>query len=212
VESNHAPEGASGVQSRVEPGSNCSPWRKGEDSNLTPREAARIAFQASSVPDGFPFHGLDGRNRTCNLSAPNRALFQIEPHPGVVPVGGRGGPSANRTQCGLLIREPRVTNPSWPEVMSPTAATIAVRTGGLVAAERRAAWAGSHAATTTDPGLKRAPLPIGLRARGTGREDRTLLRLFVRQVLSPESEPRMGQRGRNRTCDLRLPEPTLLPG
>ena len=25
-----------------------------------------------------------------------------------------GGPSANRTQCRLLIREPRVTNPSWP--------------------------------------------------------------------------------------------------
>ena len=31
----------------------------------------------------------------------------------------RGGPSANRTQCELLIREPRVTNPSWPDGTSP---------------------------------------------------------------------------------------------
>lgn len=51
-------------------------------------QAARIAFQASSVPDGLLFHCLGDRNRTCNLSAPNRALFQIELHPGVVRAPG----------------------------------------------------------------------------------------------------------------------------
>jgi len=39
--------------------------------------------------------------------------------------------------------------------------------------------------------------PFG--SRGAGREDRTLLRLLVGQVFSPENEPRMGgQRGRIR--------------
>jgi hypothetical protein len=31
-----------------------------------------------------PFFGLRGRNRTCNLSVPNRALYQIEPRADVV--------------------------------------------------------------------------------------------------------------------------------
>ena len=40
-------------------------------------------------------------------------------------------------------------------------------------------------------GLKLPPLPIGLRSRGAGREDRTLLSLFVRQEPSPDDEPRV---------------------
>lgn len=86
--------------------------------------AARIAFQASSVPDGLLFHGLDGRNRTCNLSAPNRALYQIEPHPGVVPLGTQWAICESNDRTDSLIRESRVTNPSWPVVVSPTAAAI----------------------------------------------------------------------------------------
>lgn len=107
--------------------------RKWEDSNLT--HDARIAFQASSVPDGFPFHWSGQRDSwpsrrsrrapssgvaartTHNLSDPNRVLLSRLSYTQVVARGeyhAHGGPSANRTQCELLIRELRVTNPSWP--------------------------------------------------------------------------------------------------
>lgn len=48
-------------------------------------------------------------------------------------------------------------------------------------------------------------------AVGTGREDRTLLSLFVRQEPSPDDEPRMGLGGETRTRNLSVPNRALSP-
>ena len=67
-----------------------------------------------------------------------------------------------------------------------------IRRPGLTETTRgRSGRAHGGIRTPTGPGLKRVPLPLGyVRRASTGREDRTLLRLFVRQVFSPENEPR----------------------
>ena len=49
-------------------------------------------------------------------------------------------------------------------------------------------------------------------ARSTGREDRTLLSLFVRQEPSPDDKPRMGLGDEIRTRNLSVPNRALSPG
>jgi hypothetical protein len=61
------------------------------------------------------------------------------------------------------------------------------------------------------PYLKRLPLPVGLRSRGAGRGNRTHLILFVRQMFSPENEPRVVSAARFERTPLGS-KPSALPG
>lgn len=84
VESNHTRERAIGFQDRVEPGSICSPLRKREDSNLTPRvRRASPSKRAPSPTDSSSMVWEAGFEPTTSRFRTERSS-QIELHPGVV--------------------------------------------------------------------------------------------------------------------------------